>query len=94
MLFAIAAYFGPDAEVQRQKIHERYNEHLRQRTDRVHLAGPLFDANGERTGVLLIIEAVDFPAAQEFLRVSPYTEAGLYSRTEVSEFRPEVGFPR
>ena len=74
MLFVVAGRFRPDVEAQRDAIHESYNEHLAQRVARVHFGGPLYDAAGRRSGVLLVVEAVDFPLAERFLaevRVRP-----------------------
>ena len=91
MLFAMYGRFKPGVEDKRQEIHERYNEHLSQRAAPVHFGGPIYDENGQRAGVLWIVEARDFEAAQAFLRHSPYEQAGLYEETHISEIRPEVG---
>ncbi len=91
MLFAMYGRFKPDVEDKRKEIHERYNEHLSQRVSPVHFGGPIYDEHGRRAGVLWIVEAPDFAAAQAFLRHSPYEQAGLYEETQISEIRPEVG---
>jgi uncharacterized protein YciI len=91
MLFVVAGLFRPDVEPERLAVHEQFGEHLTQRSARVHFGGPLYDADGTRSGVLLIVEAADFPAAERFLEQSPYKTAGLYGWTLVSEVRPEVG---
>jgi hypothetical protein len=91
MLFVVEGHFRPDAAVERDAIHERFSEHLMQRVARVHFGGPLYDDGGNRAGVLLIVEAADFATAKAFLLSSPYEEAGLYDRIEVSEVRPDVG---
>lgn len=91
MLFVVAGLFRPDVEAGRLEIHEQFNEHIGQRTTPTHFGGPLYDADGTRSGVLLIVEASDFDAVQRFMTESPYQAAGLYGWTLVSELRPEIG---
>ena len=89
MLFAISGYFkagGADAA-----SHISFSDHVAQKVCRVHLGGPLYDAAGQRIGVLLLVEAKDFPEAEAYLHASPYVQAGLFDRTTVSELRTEVG---
>ena len=94
MLFVVTGRFKPGAEAQRLAIHESYNEHLMQHAAHVRFGGPLFDAQGARCGVLLVVEVADRQAADAFLQASPYTAAGLYARTWVEEIRPEIGYLR
>ena len=89
MLFAVSGHFragGADTA-----SHISFSDHVAQNVCRVHLGGPLYDAAGERIGVLLLVEAKDFAEADAYLRSSPYALAGLYDRTTVSELRTEVG---
>jgi uncharacterized protein YciI len=91
MLFVVAGYFRPDTAARREALEESFNEHLMQRVARVRFGGPLYDEGGNRSGVLLIVEAADFATAKAFLLASPFQEAGLYERIEASEVRPELG---
>ena len=94
MMFVVTGQFKPGAEAERQAIHERYNEHLMQHGAHVRFGGPLFDKDGGRCGVLLVVEVHDRRAADDFLQASPYQAAGLYARTWIEEIRPEIGYPR
>ena len=91
MLFVVAGHFRPDCEAERAPLEARFNEHLMQRVDRVHFGGPLYSEAGAMSGVLLLVEAKDHASAQAFLHASPYHQAGLYDRIEVTEIRPEIG---
>jgi uncharacterized protein YciI len=91
MLFMVAGLFREGAEAERDSVHAQFSEHVGQRAARTHFGGPLFDADGRRSGVLLVVEAADFATARHFLEQSPYQTAGLYRWTLVSEVRPEVG---
>ena len=58
MLFAVSGHFkagGADTA-----SHISFSDHVAQNVCRVHLGGPLYDAAGERIGVLLLVEAKDF----------------------------------
>ena len=91
MLFVIAGRFGPNTEAEREKIHADFNEHLMQGSPAVRFGGPLYDAAGRRSGVLLVVEAEDRGAAERFYQASPYAKAGLYDRHDIDELRPETG---
>ena len=52
------------------------------------LRGPLWDmSSGIWTGSLFLLEAPDRDAATAFFDGEPYTNAGLYARTELHEWR-------
>jgi len=91
VLYAITAHFRPGAEPTRQAIHEQYNEHLQQRHPHVRLAGPLRDEEGNRIGVLILLDADDRAQAERFTQASPYTRADLYERVEIASLDIEVG---
>jgi uncharacterized protein YciI len=91
VLYAIAGWFRPDAEAQRQALHESFNEHLAQRRPHVRLGGPLRDESGARAGVLILLEADAAEQAHSFIAASPYARAGLYERIEVAALDLEVG---
>jgi hypothetical protein len=60
MLYAVHAHFRPDAEAERDELHEKFNAHLGQPNIPIRLLGSLrADGRGARTGVLALIEAAD-----------------------------------
>jgi uncharacterized protein YciI len=92
MLFMIYARFKSDAEEERVRIHEQFNEHMAQRITHLRFGGPVFDdPQAPRAGVLFILEAEDRAHADAFLAASPYVKAGLYSEVQLLELRPEIG---
>ena len=52
-------------------------------TGAVRLGGPFLDQKGDMIGSLIIIEAANLAAAQEWQRNDPYANAGLFAHAEV-----------
>lgn len=58
------------------------------------LAGRLQDAEGAVTGSLLIVEAIDAQAAEDFSRADPFRRWGVYQSVEIIPFDMSlVDFP-
>lgn len=91
MLFCLYARFKPDVEQRRDALHELFNEHLMQRFIQIHLGAPLFDDQGRRSGILMVIEADDIEKVRHFLRISPYAEADLYENVDIQRMDLQVG---
>jgi len=59
--------------------------------DRLRVAGPLLDAEGNMAGSLLILEFDDLAAAKAFSADDPYNKAGLFQRVDVTAFKATLG---
>jgi hypothetical protein len=59
----------------------------------VKIGGPYLDAKGNMAGSLLIVEAADHMAVEEFSKNDPYVKAGLFQTVEIRPFRITVGPP-
>ena len=51
------------------------------------LGGPFLNENGDMIGSLIIIEASDLAAAQNWQRDDPYAKAGLFRHVEVRPWK-------
>ena len=93
MLFVATGRFRKDAEAEHDKIHEQFSDHLTQHGPelRIRLGGSLRDADGKRTGVMLLIEAAGPENVQRFIEASPYAIAGLYESTSLDLVDLEIG---
>ena len=91
MLYAITAILKDDAEAKLEGLAADFNEHLSQPFRKVRMAGPLCSAEGRRAGYLALVEADSLEEAKRYLDESPLTKANLYSRSEVLEYRIELG---
>ena len=60
---------------------------------KVKLGGPYLDEKGNMAGSLLIVDAPDRAAVDQFLRDDPYVRAGLFESVDVRPYRVTVGPP-
>lgn len=85
---------GPDGAPIRAGIREAHRAYIRVATAdcRVVAGGPLVnDLGDEMFGTLLVLEATDRNAVQEFLLGDPYAEAQLFARTEIDRWQWGLG---
>lgn len=78
----------------RAEIRESHRAYIRVRTPdcRVVAGGALVNDEGaEMFGTLLVIEAADREAAQQFLQNDPYAKAQLFARTELLRWQWGLG---
>lgn len=88
MHFAIISIDTPGSVELRMKTRETHLEYLRDAGDRLYTAGPLLRDDGEAAlGSIVIIEADDLDAANDFAANDPYAKAGLFISTTVSPWR-------
>ena len=59
-----------------------------QRSGAVRLGGPFLNDSGEMIGSMIVIEATDLAAAEEWQRNDPYMKAGLFARSELRPWKP------
>ena len=86
MLFVITALDRENSRDLRMTTRPAHFEYV-QATGVVRLGGPFLDANGDMIGSLIIIEAPDLAAAQEWQRNDPYMKSGLFARIEVRPWK-------
>lgn len=88
-LFAVICRDKPGALQTRLDTREAHLGFIRD-SGIVRMAGPLIEA-GEMRGSLLILEADDLAAAQDWAANDPYKSAGLFDSVEVIEWKKVVG---
>jgi uncharacterized protein YciI len=59
----------------------------------VKIGGPYLDQSGNMAGSLLIVEAADRAAVDEFSKNDPYVKAGLFETVDIRPYRITVGPP-
>jgi uncharacterized protein YciI len=91
MLFALIGYLKPGAGPVPQSVQVLGNDFLGQPFTKIHSAGPLRDAAGDRAGMLMVFESESREAAEAFIQGSPYIEAGLVEDHRLYEYANEVG---
>jgi uncharacterized protein YciI len=91
MFFAVTAILNAEGQQRLAELQEAFNEHLAQPFRHVRLAGALHSDEGRKIGYLVLIEADTRDEAEAYLAESPIARAHGYERTEILEFRPQVG---
>lgn len=88
MLFTVIGMDRPDRAHLRVELRDGHLKHLESNASMLRLAGPFLSDEVEqrRIGSLLIVEAENLQAAQDFVSADPYTKAGLFIQTEVRPF--------
>ncbi len=89
--YAVIAWDGPDSAAKRAEFRLRHFAHVEQIMDKVLIAGPLKDADGNFTGSLVVVKAEDEAEAEAILKSDPYFKAGVWDRWEIQFFLPAAG---
>ena len=91
MLYVWLGYLKSDTDPVAQQVQRMTTDFLRQPSITIWSAGPLRDADGKRSAMMMIFEHESREAAEAFVRDSPYLEAGLYEDHRLFEYDNEVG---
>lgn len=91
-LFAISCIDKPDSLQLRLATRQSHLAYANggQTIVKVKLGGPYLDEEGNMAGSLLIVEAADRAAVEEFSRNDPYVTAGLFQSVEIRPYRITV----
>ena len=90
MLFALVCEDKADHEDLRKATRENHLAYIGDFD--VQLAGPMLSDDGSTMiGSLILLEAEDLAAAQQFADSDPYALAGLFSRVHIRPFRKVIG---
>jgi len=87
MLFALVCTDKPQSLPVRLAVREAHLTYLETYVDRLHLAGPLLDAEQRPCGSLLVVDVEDAAAAAGFAEADPYAKAGLFESVVIRPFR-------
>jgi uncharacterized protein YciI len=90
MLFAIFALDKPGIEEKRKAIHAEHIAHVRAAKDygiSITVGGPLVDDDGTTSiGSLMVLEAPDRAAVEQFNRADPFFRNGIWGAVEIRRF--------
>ena len=91
MLFVITAMDKENSLALRMATRAAHFDYARA-TGAVRLGGPFLNDKGDMMGSLIIIEAADLAAAQQWQANDPYAKAGLFSHTELRPWKATANF--
>jgi hypothetical protein len=84
MLYAVICTDKPDSLGIRKANRPEHVEYLQSLDDRLVLAGPFTEPDGQTmNGSLIVIEAASLQAAKEIAAGDPFAKAGLFASVEV-----------
>ncbi len=94
-LFAISCIDKPNSLPLRMATREAHLAYANggQSMVTVKIGGPYLDQDGNMAGSLLIVEAADRAAVEEFSKKDPYVTAGLFQTVDIRPYRVTVGPP-
>lgn len=92
MLFCIFRLDREDSAPARERLRAAHLQHLRQHGDAILFAGPLRHAGDQgEAGSLYLVDFASLESAMAFARDDPFTQADLFTVTEVRHFAPTFG---
>ena len=84
MLFALICTDKPDSLAIRKAKRPEHVEYLQSLGDRLVLAGPFTEPDGETmNGSLIVIEAASLQAAKHIAAGDPFAKVGLFASVEI-----------
>ena len=94
-LFVISCIDNPNSLSVRMAAREAHLAYANtgEKPVKVKIGGPYLDEKGNMAGSLLIVDAPDRAAVDQFLRDDPYVKAGLFESVDVRHYRVTVGPP-
>ena len=91
MLFAWMGFLNPDDDNVPQSVQQQTSDFLSQPFIDIRYVGALRDAEGKRSGMLMIFDIEDRSKAEAFVSGSPYLQAGLYQEHRLYEYQSQNG---
>ncbi len=90
--YAVICRDAPDGAEKRKAATQDHLRHIEQLMDELHVAGPIFDDEGQRPiGSILVFRTQSADRARELATADPYFEAGVWESVEVMPFYPAAG---
>ena len=86
MLYALIAHDKPGGLAKRQQHRPEHLKHLEELGDRVVLAGPFLDDNGDMTGSIVVLEAESYEAAKAEFDRDPFIIEGVFDSVTIKRW--------
>ncbi|HEY9235823.1 MULTISPECIES: YciI family protein [Phenylobacterium] len=90
-LFVLHCVDKPNALELRMATRETHLAYIAAGKEKLKLAGPMLDADGNMAGSMLILDVADLAEAEDFAANDPYRRAGLFERVDVHPFKATLG---
>ncbi|WP_370931517.1 YciI family protein [Bartonella sp. DGB1] len=87
MLFTVIAYDKINHLEKRNELRSKHLEFLESCGEKLKLAGPFLDDEGQPIGSLLIYEVENRAELEQLIKMDPYTEANLFEKIIINPWR-------
>jgi uncharacterized protein YciI len=87
MHYALVGYDKPNGLADRMAVRPDHLKHLDSLGNRLVLAGPFLDANGDMNGSFMVIEAESQADAEATFAKDPFVVRGVFGSIEIRPFR-------
>jgi uncharacterized protein YciI len=87
MHYAIVAYDKPNALAKRMAARPEHLKHLETLGDRLLLAGPFLDENGDMAGSFMVIEAGSQEEAEAIYAKDPFMVQGVFDSITIKPWQ-------
>jgi uncharacterized protein YciI len=88
--FFIYAVDKPDHVSVRLATRPVHLEHLARHKDKILIAGPTLNEDGQPNGSVFLVDFPDYQAVETFLNLDPYTAAGLFESVTIKPWRKTI----
>jgi uncharacterized protein YciI len=85
--FALVAHDRPNSVARRLEIRPQHLKHLDSLGDKLLLAGPFLNDNGEGVGSIVIIEAASLEEARAQFNRDPFVTEGLFDQVTIKPWK-------
>jgi uncharacterized protein YciI len=85
--YALVAYDKPNALQRRLDVRPDHLKHLESLGDKLVLAGPFLDEQGNMVGSIVVVEADSLAEAEAALRSDPFVLNGVFDSMTIKPFR-------
>jgi uncharacterized protein YciI len=90
-LYAINCRDKPNSKEKRMAGLKAHLAHMDEVFDRVSIACPLLDEDGDFAGSMLVISATDMADAQAFIEQDPYYDADIWDSIQIDRVGVTAG---
>ncbi|MDB5314471.1 MAG: hypothetical protein JWO24_315 [Rhodospirillales bacterium] len=87
MLFAVRITDLPGMGATRRSVRDAHIAYLSAHAAMLVLAGPVMDGEGNSTGSVRVVEAVDRAAVEKLCAEDPFAIAGCFAKVEIDPYR-------
>jgi uncharacterized protein YciI len=90
MIFALIAHDQPGAVAKRLELRAEHLKFLDSLGDRLLLAGPFLNGQGEGVGTIALIDAATLEEAREVFGQDPFSRGGLFDQVTIKPWRATI----